>query len=106
MSTLSPKFTVQEIEEREDGSAVFQIDGSKEDLQILFETFFVQALIGGIEAAKEKTDEYLAESQALKAADKLVRYLDVWENEDCFDYDPGVKEAKEELKELLKKAGV
>jgi hypothetical protein len=106
MSALSPQFTVKEIEEREDGSAVFQIDGSKEDLQILFETFFVNALVGGIEAAKEKTDVYLAELQALKSADKLVRFLDVWENEDSFDYTPGVQAAKEELKELLKKAGV
>jgi hypothetical protein len=34
-----------------------------------------------------------------------VRYLDVWETCDSLDYDPEVKEIKEELKKLLWKAG-
>jgi glucosamine 6-phosphate synthetase-like amidotransferase/phosphosugar isomerase protein len=106
MSALSPQFTVQEIEEHEDGSATFQIDGSKEDLQILFETFFVHALVGGIESAKASTETFVAQSQALKVADKLVRYLDVWETADEFDYNMGVNDVKNELKEALKKAGV
>jgi len=46
-----------------------------------------------------------AEKDALKVADKLVRYLDVWETCDSLDYDPEVKEIKEELKKLLWKAG-
>lgn len=103
---ISPRFTVKEITEHEDGSSTFQIDGSKEDMQLLFEAFFLQALIAGIRSTKEETERFVAECDALKAADKLVRFLDVWEIEDSFDYDPGVRAAKEELKELLKKAGV
>jgi hypothetical protein len=106
MSTLTPRFTVKEIEEHEDGSATFQIDGSKEDMQMLFEAFFTQALADGIKYAKESTDGFVAEANALKLADNLVRHLDVWETTDCYDYDPGVKDAKEALKDALKKAGV
>lgn len=102
----TPRFTVKEIAEHEDGSATFQIDGSKEDMQILFETFFVHALIDGIKSTKEGTEEWMAERNALQTADNLVRFLDVWEQEDSLDYDPGVKEVKNKLKDALKKAGV
>jgi hypothetical protein len=103
---LTPRFTVKEIEEHEDGSATYQIDGSKEDMQILFEAFFLQALIAGIRAAKEETEKFCAEANALEAADKLVRWLDVWEESDDLNYAPDIKAIKNDLKAKLKKAGV
>lgn len=101
-----PSFDVKEIQRNEDGSTTFEISGDEEDMNSLFETMIVHAIINGIEYTQEESDRWIAERDALKAADKLVRFLDVWENVDSFDYDPGVKDAKEELKNLLKKAGV
>ena len=102
---MLPQFTVAEIAEHEDGSATYQIEGSKEDMQRLFEAFFTQALADGIKHAEQSTDVFIAQGNALKLADKLVRYLDVWETADSLDYDPEVKEVKNELKDALKKAG-
>lgn len=98
--------SVREIARHEDGSATYAIDASEEDMKKLFEIFFVSAVTEGIKAANSNTEAWLAERKVLELADKLVRYLDVWETADEFDYVMGVKDVKNELKEALKKAGI
>lgn len=96
-------FTVREITEHEDGSATLEIDGTKEDMQTLFQAMFLEALRLGCKAANSNTGAWIAEREALRIAEKLVKYLDVWEECDEFDYSPSVKEVKENLKSLLRK---
>ena len=103
---LGTSFTVKEIIRHEDGSGTFEISGTEEDMNVLFESLIVNAIVNGITYSKEQTEKFIAEADALRQADKLVRYLDVWEGCESLDYDPGVQEVKEELKRLLKKAGV
>lgn len=103
---LGTSFTVNEIVRHEDGSATFEISGTEEDMNSLFESLILNAIVSGITYGKEQTDRFISEREALRQADKLVRYLDVWENCESFDYDPSVQEVKEELKRLLKKAGI
>jgi hypothetical protein len=103
---LGTSFTVKEIIRHEDGSATFEISGTDEDMNFLFESMMIGAITNGIKYNKEQTEKFIAEAEALRQADKLVRFLDVWEDCESFDYDPEVKQAKEELKQLLKKAGV
>jgi hypothetical protein len=95
-------FDVRQMEEHEDGSATFSIHAQPEDMQRLFEAFFHQALVLGIFAAKKEADDWMAGQKALALADKLVRFLDVWEVTECFDYSPSVEEVKKELKAALK----
>ena len=96
-------FTVKEITEHEDGSATLEIDGTKEDMQTLFQAMFLEALRLGCKAANSNTGAWVAEREALRIAEKLVKYLDVWEECDELDYSPSVKEVKESLKSLLRK---
>lgn len=103
---LGTSFTVNEIIRHEDGSATFEISGTEEDMNVLFESLIVNAIVNGITYSKEQTEKFVAEADALRQADKLVRYLDVWEGCESLDYDPDIQEVKEELKRLLKKAGV
>lgn len=104
--TTQGLFTVEDYVEHEDGSATFSIAGSPEALQHLHQSLILQAVTNGIEHAKQKADVAIAELQALQAADKLVRYLDVWEGSDDLNYSPEVERIKNDLKDLLKKAQV
>ena len=103
---IGHSFTVDEIEKHEDGSATYTIKGSEDDIQRLFEAFFLHSLVLGIESAEQSTEAFTAKANALRAAEKLVKYLDVWEEVDEFDYIPSVEQVKNELRVLLKKAGV
>lgn len=95
-------FDVRQMEEHEDGSATFSIHAQPEDMQRLFEAFFHQALVLGVLAAKKEADDWVAGQKALALADKLVRFLDVWEQTEDFDYSPSVESVKNELKAALK----
>jgi hypothetical protein len=100
---LGTSFTVDEIETHEDGSATYQISASDEDMHLLFETFFLYALINGIQATQEKSDSWLAEREVIRQARRLVNYLDIWEECDELDYSPSVKIVKQDLKRALEK---
>lgn len=103
---IGHSFIVEEVEKHEDGSATYTIKGSEDDIQRLFEAFFLHSLVLGIESAEKSTEAFTARADALRAAEKLVKYLDVWEEVDTFDYIPDVEQVKNELKASLKKAGV
>jgi len=102
----SPSFSVEIVEEHEDGSATLSVDGSKKSMRVLFETFFIRALINGILLTKEKNDQYCAQQRALEMARDLEVLLRGWETSDGIDYDPVVKPKREELSKALKEAGV
>lgn len=102
----SPRFNVDLIKEHEDGSATFQVSGSDKSMRMLFEAFFIQALINGILLTKEKNDKYCAEHRALEVARDLEVLLRKWETSDDFDYDPMVKATRVELTKALSKAGI
>jgi hypothetical protein len=101
-----PSFNVEMVEEHEDGSATFSVNGSKKSMEQLFHAFFVQALINGILLTKEKNDQYCAQQRALEMARDLEVLLRKWETSDDFDYDPMVKATRVELSKVLKEAGV
>ena len=101
-----PSFNVEMVEEHEDGSATFSVNGSKKSMEQLFHAFFVQALINGILLTKEKNDQYCAQQRALEMARDLELLLRKWETSDDFDYDPMVKATRVELSKVLKEAGV
>jgi hypothetical protein len=101
-----PSFNVEMVEEHEDGSATFSVNGSKKSMEQLFHAFFVQALINGILLTKEKNDQYCAQQRALEMARDLEVLLRKWETSDDFDYDPMVKATRVELSKALKEAGI
>ena len=101
-----PSFSVDLVEEHEDGSATFAVTGSKKSMKQLFHAFFVQALINGILLTKEKNDQYSARHRALELARDLEVLLRKWETSDDFDYDPMVKATRVELSKALSEAGI
>lgn len=72
-------FTVRETEKHEDGSATFEVDGSAEEMQKLFEAFFTSALINGIDYAIEYKDKWIARQQLIDAAMELDKAIWAWE---------------------------
>ena len=102
----SPSFSVEIVEEHEDGSATLSVDGSKKSMRVLFETFFIRALINGVLFTKEKNDQYSARHRALELAHDLEVLLRKWETSDDFDYDPMVKATRVELTKTLSEAGI
>ena len=101
-----PSFNVEMVEEHEDGSATLSVDGSKKSMRMLFEAFFIQALINGVLLTKEKNDKYCAERKALEVTRDFEVLLRIWEDSEGIDYDPAVKGKREELSKALKEAGV
>lgn len=101
--SLGTSFTVSEIQHHEDGSATYNISGTEEDMRLLFETFFLNALVTGIKATERSTNAWIAEKEAIKQARRLVNYLDIWEECDELDYSPSVKIVKQDLKHALEK---
>lgn len=88
-------------EETEDGGAIFEVEGSKEDMQTLFEAFFGNAIIRGVESATQENGLFAAEAEVIKRAKELNRWLAVYEVSETLDYDPEVKEARMKLDEAL-----
>lgn len=100
------RFNVDLVKEHEDGSATFQVSGSEQSMEQLFEAFFCQAVINGILLTQEKNDKYCAERRSLELARDLEVLLRKWETSDDFDYDPMVKATRFELSKALKEAGI
>jgi len=100
------RFNVEMIKEHEDGSATFQVSGSKASMQKLFETFFCQAVVNGILMTEKGNERYSAQQRAIDAARDLEVLLEAWETNEDFDYDPVVKNARRELAEALRKVSV
>lgn len=101
-----PCFNVDLIKEHEDGSATFQVSGSKQSMRQLFEAFFCQAVINGVLLTKEKNDRYCAERRALELARDFETLVRIWEDSAELDYDPSVKGKREELAKALSEAGI
>ena len=99
-------FDVKELKRHEDGSATYEVSGSDEKMQDLFETFFTHALINGIKYTQEGNDKEIAKLKSLETARELEVLLREWETSDEFDYSPVVKDKRLKLRELLDKAGV
>jgi len=99
-------FNVEMIKEHEDGSATFQVSGSKASMQKLFEAFFCHAVVNGILMTEKGNERYSAQQRAIDAARDLEVLLEAWETQDEFDYDPVVKNARLELTEALRKVSV
>lgn len=96
------QFKVDLVEEHEDGSATFQVSGSKKSMKELFEAFFCQALINGVLLTKEKNDKYCAERRVLDIVRDFEVLLRTWEDSDEFDYAPVCEQKRKELTEALK----
>jgi hypothetical protein len=67
----------------------------------LFEAFFGNAIIRGVESAVQENGLYAAEAEVIKRAKELNRWLAVYEVSETLDYDPEVKEARMKLEEAL-----
>lgn len=94
---LSPRFNVKLKQEHEDGGATFVVEGEKEDIQKLFEVFFSNALISGIDYAEEKIGKASARHKVVESAMELNNLLFVWENSEDMDYSPTISRARKEL---------
>ena len=94
---ISPRFNVKLKEEHEDGGATFIVEGEKEDLQKLFEAFFSNALISGIDYAEEKIGKASARLKVIESAKELNNLLFVWENSEDMDYSPTISRVRKEL---------
>lgn len=94
-------FGVTLVKEHEDGSATFEVNGSKEQMGKLFSAFFTEAITKGIDSTEQQTAKWLAEKKVLKAAENLEIMLSRWEVDDELDYDPTVKGYRRELTEAL-----
>ena len=85
-------------EEHPNGSATYTIHSDDDTLQRVFEAFFVQALLRGVESAEEENKKFIS---LKRAAEELERFLRVWEDCGDLDYDPSVKEKREALTAAL-----
>ena len=102
----STRFNVELAEEHEDGSATFQVSGSKESMTRLFEAFFSHAVLNGILLTEEKTKVFSAERKALSLARDFEVLMREWETSEDLDYAPLVEEKRKQLSEALKEAKV
>lgn len=94
-------FGVAMVEEHPDGSATFEVHGSKEQMQKLFSAFFADALTRGIDSAEEYTTKWTTEKRIVKKAIELEKALKTWESVDEFDYDPEVRKIRKDLTDLI-----
>ena len=99
---ISPRFNVKLKEEHEDGGATFIVEGEKEDLQKLFEAFFSNALISGIDYAEEKIGKATARLKVVESAKELNNLLFVWENSEDMDYSPTISRVRKELDDNIR----
>ena len=79
---MSHSFNVEMVEEHEDGSATFTVSGDKASMQALFEAFFTQAVINGIDYAVEKKERWIAEKRLVDAALEMHKAIWAWKNFD------------------------
>ena len=98
---MSHSFNVEMVEEHDDGSATFNVSGDKASMHSLFEAFFTQALINGIEHAVEKKDRWVAERKLLDAAVEFNKAVWAWEEFDGVDWQD-LKRFHEKFDEAVK----
>ena len=79
-------FEVKETQRHEDGSATFEVSGSPEEMQKLFEAFFTSALINGIDYADEYKNKWIAKQRLIDAALELDKAVWAWENIEGVDW--------------------
>lgn len=94
-------FGVAMVEEHPDGSATFEVHGSKEQMQKLFSAFFADAITRGIDSAEGYTNKWTTEKRIVKKAIELEKALKTWESVDEFDYDPEVRKIRKDLTDLI-----
>ena len=91
---MSTTFNVDMVEEHDDGSATFNVSGDKASMQALFEAFFTQALINGIDYAIEGKERWLAEKRLIDATLEMHKAIWAWKNFDGVDW-VDIKEIEE-----------
>ena len=95
-------FGVTLVQEHEDGSATFEVHGSKTQMNKLFSTFFADALTRGIDCAEQQTDKWVLRNRIISKAKEFADLMGRWEWDDILDYEPSIKKVRCELSELLK----
>ena len=98
---MNPSFNVEMVEEHEDGSATFNVSGDKASMQALFEAFFTQALINGIDYAVENKHRWIAERHLVDAALEMHKAIWAWKNFDGVDW-VDIKEIEERFDTAIK----
>jgi hypothetical protein len=102
---VAGSFGVKLVEEHEDGSATFEVNGSKEQMGKLFSAFFTEAIAKGIDSAEQSTQRWVLEKQIVKKAREFADLMMQWEWEDELDYDPQIRKVRVELTDLFIKYG-
>lgn len=97
----SNELSVEHIENHDDGSATFLINGSDKTMKRVFEVFFKHALIKGMEVVEDENEFDVKVLAVIKSAEELCKCLDRFMTEDEFDYSPGCEKAKEDLSKAL-----
>ena len=98
---MSHSFNVEMEEEHDDGSATFNVSGDKASMQALFEAFFTQAVINGIDYAVEKKDRWVAERKLVDAAVEFNKAVWAWEEFEGVDWQD-LKRFHEKFDEAVK----
>ena len=83
---MSHSFNVEMVEEHDDGSATFSVSGNKASMQALFEAFFTQAVINGIDYAVEKKERWVAEKRLVDAALEMHKGIWAWKKFESVDW--------------------
>jgi len=89
------------VKEHDDGSATFEVNGSKEQMGKLFSAFFTDAIVRGIDSTEQQTEQWLLRNRIIKKAKELEEQLKKWEVTDEYDYLPEVQKTREELTNLF-----
>lgn len=99
---MSHSFNVEMVEEHEDGSATFNVSGDKASMQALFEAFFTQAIINGIDYAVEKKERWIAERRLVDAALEMHKAIWAWKNFDGVDW-VDIKEMEDKFNDAIQR---
>lgn len=95
-------FGVTLVQEHEDGSATFEVHGSKAQMSKLFSAFFADALTKGIDCVEQQTDKWVLRNRVISKAREFAKLMERWEWDDILDYEPSIKKVRCELSEMLK----
>jgi hypothetical protein len=98
-------FGVKLVEEHDDGSATFEVHGSKDQMGKLFSAFFTEAITRGIDSVEQQTDKWVLRSRITSKAKEFADLMARWEWDDELDYEPTIKRVRCELSELIKEHG-
>lgn len=95
-------FNVEMVEEHEDGSATFNISGDKDSMHALFEAFFTQALINGIDSANRYKEEWIAKQDLIDAALEMQKGIWAWKKFDHVDW-VDLKEIEDKFNDAIQR---